>query len=767
MSGKPTKKKKPAAAAAKPTEAASAPKPKKKSKPRPKADDAENPFDSAPVKTASAVQAAPKPMKGRLLKVVCPMCDTAGFIPKKAVGRNIRCANKKCMVPVFKAPEPKREVVDQAAPESGSALLPILAGVVALGVVGGVLFMVFSKPDTPSPTPGPAPRPNVTETRNDVEALKQKRARTDKAGPKELTLPELRDSILLELEEVADEQSSDKPFCRLMTSEALASVGKLSEAALEVEKIAKPGSAQFYQRAFALAEISEGHLQAGDQTKAVETARQAVEAAGSLPRFGMTEFDVRSNVAIAFASAGEVSEAAKFLNAVNRDLRDPLTYRAALASAETTIAIAEADSTTQLSVPDRIGHWANPMWVAVATGLAIKGEGAAAIELAALSEDQLVKADMLAAIASYSAAAGTDSVVQAAVTAAGKDGADMLTRTSSAAAFGSASAKRQNATTLLASAEKAAAGMSKPSPVVIPNARELYDYQVPNADPIKQAALAAAELARAQAEVNGGGTETLNIALQHTHGFAPAPTFIQDRMNENLNATQLARALKISAAEADSTLNNFRSKLKALQRVSEQRKELQADILTQMASSKLGAAVWAIVDPNSTDEILKDELLNESGLTWRVALGMVKGSSSAKGREVAEQLTGSAPPVVQAELQTYLRDDLRPEALADVLSPDRETDPSRLVPILGAARKLAMEDAGKATMFAKSLRNPNWRRDALRLVGTQLAKSGRSRQLAEIAGELDLVPPDRTAIYRGFISGIALDPKFGSTSTTP
>ncbi|MFK7820308.1 MAG: hypothetical protein AB8G99_16415 [Planctomycetaceae bacterium] len=764
MSGKPTTKKKPAPAAK--SEGASAPaKPTRKKKPRPKKTDGENPFETAPVKSASAVQAAPKPMKGRLLKVVCPMCDTPGFIPKKAAGRNIRCANKKCMVPVFKAPVPKRDTADQAQPESGSALLPILAGVVALGVVGGVLFVMFgqSKPTIPSKT---LPPPPVAQTKNDVERLKQERAKTDKAGPRELPLPELRGSILAELEKVADEQSNDKAFCRLMAAEALASAGKLDAALLEVEKIAKPGSAKFYQRAIALAAISEGYLRAGDSAKAAETAKQSVQAASSLPGFGKTEFDVRSTVATALALVGQLDEAAAFMAASNRNLTDSLTYRSAVASAEAFIAISHADSASRQAPPARVGSWANPMWVAVATGLSIRGKGEQALELVTRSQDELVRADMLAAIASYAASEGNTGVVQAAIVAAGKDGAAAVTRTNAAAAFGAISSQR-DAAAFLTSGEKSAQTMSKPTPVVIPNARELYDYRVPKAAPLKQAALAAAELARAQAEVNGGGKEALSVAVRHAQGLAPSPNFIQARMDENLTASQLARALNISAAEADTTLNNFRSKLKALQKVATQRTDLQADILAQVASSKLGDQVWAMVAPDAKDGILKDERLADSSLPWRVALGMLKGSQAAKGREVAEQLGDSRWPTLGAELKSYVRDDFRPDVLAEVLSPDRETDPARLMPILDAAARLSKDDSGAATMFAKNIRNPTWRRQALRFVGTYLTKNGRSRELAEIAKGLDLVPPDRTAIYRGFVSGSELDPNFGSSSKTP
>ena len=58
--------------------------------------DEDDPFGVGMSSAASqAIQATAKPEKGRLLKVVCPMCEQVGFVPKNAVGKSVKCANEK------------------------------------------------------------------------------------------------------------------------------------------------------------------------------------------------------------------------------------------------------------------------------------------------------------------------------------------------------------------------------------------------------------------------------------------------------------------------------------------------------------------------------------------------------------------------------------------------------------------------------------------------------------------------------------------------
>ena len=109
-----------------------------------------------------ALQCARKPIKGRTRKVVCPMCDTPGFIPKSAYGKQVRCANKECMVPVFTAESPDKaeekvptRISDEEAPvptatdaagnSKGGIAVKIGGGVVLIALGLGIAFYFQSQ----------------------------------------------------------------------------------------------------------------------------------------------------------------------------------------------------------------------------------------------------------------------------------------------------------------------------------------------------------------------------------------------------------------------------------------------------------------------------------------------------------------------------------------------------------------------------------------------------------------------------------------------
>ena len=84
--------------------------------------DEADPFDIDSTADKNVIPIRPKPSQGRSVKVVCPMCDTPGFIAKKAAGRDVRCCNSNCMVPVFTAPAiaaDPRAAADEVSESSG------------------------------------------------------------------------------------------------------------------------------------------------------------------------------------------------------------------------------------------------------------------------------------------------------------------------------------------------------------------------------------------------------------------------------------------------------------------------------------------------------------------------------------------------------------------------------------------------------------------------------------------------------------------------
>jgi hypothetical protein len=72
------------------------------------------------------------------------MCETVGYVPTDAAGQSVKCANPKCLVPVFTAPAPEPEQ-PPAPPPPPKRSLALVGGVtVAIMAVGGGLAWWFA-----------------------------------------------------------------------------------------------------------------------------------------------------------------------------------------------------------------------------------------------------------------------------------------------------------------------------------------------------------------------------------------------------------------------------------------------------------------------------------------------------------------------------------------------------------------------------------------------------------------------------------------------
>ena len=124
-----------------PAPGASAEKPlapfKKPDKPAAGKPDDDDPFAVDKNAGGKVIAVSPSPTKGRTVEVVCPMCETHGYISPRAAGQEVKCCNPECLVPTFTAPaaEKKAEPPPPPPPKKSSALMwGIMAAVVVAGV---------------------------------------------------------------------------------------------------------------------------------------------------------------------------------------------------------------------------------------------------------------------------------------------------------------------------------------------------------------------------------------------------------------------------------------------------------------------------------------------------------------------------------------------------------------------------------------------------------------------------------------------------------
>ena len=226
----------------------------------------------------------------------------------------------------------------------------------------------------------------------------------------------------------------------------------------------------------------------------------------------------------------------------------------------------------------------------------------------------------------------------------------------------------------------------------------------------------------------------------------------------------LARELSLDTNAARSAMFKLNSKLTELTSAARQRQSLQAAILARLSEYKLADSIWTLVRPATIAQSpLRGEGLEESPLPWQVAIGLFRSGRDEDGRRLADELRHQSPSAaVTAELRAWMSPNASPTAVATQLSPRADTEPARVRAVYTFTRRYAAGEATRTMAFARALQNPAWRREAMQLAGTLLGRAGRSRELIEAADALDLEPPERTAIYRGLVAGIAQDPAFDS-----
>src|SRR5262249_52951544 len=55
-------------------------------------------MDLGDVLDEGAIAASAKRTKSRPMPVICPMCDTVGYVSPDAAGKSVKCANSSCLV---------------------------------------------------------------------------------------------------------------------------------------------------------------------------------------------------------------------------------------------------------------------------------------------------------------------------------------------------------------------------------------------------------------------------------------------------------------------------------------------------------------------------------------------------------------------------------------------------------------------------------------------------------------------------------------------
>ncbi|MGH7127253.1 MAG: hypothetical protein ACREIV_01700, partial [Planctomycetaceae bacterium] len=622
MRGKPSSAPKPKATAA--PKAAAAPAPAaptaKKTEPRPtvkRPTGEEQYIEAETPATRRVIKASPKPARGRTYRVVCPMCETQGFIPRQAAGMEVRCPNPKCLVPVFTAPPLE---VDQPEPEppKASGLSPLVLGAVGLAILGAAGFFgwyFFIRDDAPTEL-GPAtvyqPQEAAERETADDGPVDGDNGGTEPQQPAEPELPpdEVVRRALAQMQKTARIDRTDgnrsKPYSRKLAAEAYALAGDVDGAFEQIRQLgvvrADPSDA-----VEPLVEIAWQQHAAGKEDEARQRIAEAQRLAEELSNYGRDRLESATSLAIALVAFGQIEPARALLEEYHDG--GPAGQLSAWLHYVRDLETFDLDTALQHGP---VLPWANPQWTAVTQGLVLHGFADEALKWAGAAEEPAVRTESVIAWAEALTAlalrdGGTEDLSQIDSAAASMPPAEQARLFARVAGVFFAHGRNDEATAWLSKATASLQQVSAPQPASLPDLRTMYREPTIDATPLRMAAVAAAEIARVQAELGQPepAWSSMQTALNFTRAMTPSPVVVEEHIQSVTSRRdqiqdQLRSELSLdSADEAATAYIRYRQQTERLLAAARERFDLQAALLAEAAEWGLHGPVWSEVQSRS------------------------------------------------------------------------------------------------------------------------------------------------------------------------
>ena len=437
-----------------------------KGKPETKPDTAasDDPFAIAQSPTAQkAIQCARKPVKGRLHRVVCPMCDTQGFIPKSAVGKQVKCANKECMVPIFTAPGAEPEVKTRAPArisdealatekkleKPSSAKNPVVMyGIVVAVLLVATLGLVFllnrpSGEDQKLNQPYDMSKFSSDDNDDSEASVDDSPAAKDSTAENGIDYRgkaiELVDTMI---ETARENGNRDKAFCRRLTGDAWLRLGMPDEAKKEFEQMRfVAGQTQrdtaYYRIEPVTAEYWRERL-TGNGAAAGKLLSDAKSLADGIPNSGGVALESAIALAAVLVDSNDIVGATTLITNLQRDTSISSQIDAVRHAAWVSTASSLSDAGRMPLPPLEVFSWNEPMITAVGLQLATLGQWKSATQWST-SLTGLTASDTFAVVAGQMVAVNADAAAkESLVAAAASNNAEVAMRTNAVLSPGDA-----------------------------------------------------------------------------------------------------------------------------------------------------------------------------------------------------------------------------------------------------------------------------------------------------------------------------------------
>ncbi|QDU81390.1 hypothetical protein Pla110_31310 [Polystyrenella longa] len=568
-------------------------------------------FDTSRLR--KAFQLRPKPQRGCTYRVICPMCETAGFAPHKIAGKEVRCRNKDCMVPVFEAPKVGGDRRNNAQEETRANPILIVA-IVTIGVVllGGGLFYWMSRPSSSDNLSQGNPNlANITNTdSNEGDKTPQVDEQEKFVDPFQGQKDVLREAQVKQARYVGDYTNNRSlADCRRMSAEIHALIQQPEKMQDDLDKLKVVGRQFPYYAIPALTEYGWQLLQAGDQQQTFDENFKAIQdLMGTLPGRGRFRIECAIRFA-ALAYASDNKEIAKQL-AQKFDQRDD---EALLSSA---MYISERLDTWDIDVllfRNLSQPWTSPLYSAVTIDLVTRLKRDLGLEWALAARENDVRSDCIVdwirTVLQTPEANSTitDETLKQLVSSV-KNPAHPV-RVYAAMYLGLYPQGEEASLGYLKQAEEAASKYTIPDPLPVRSMKDILEVNLRSLPSIEDCLLemqAFAELSRAEsiAKKKDESWTYLKKSLQIGRNISPNPKLTRSfreaiESNSTRAQQQLFREINLNAAsELSIKFAQYDRNLKVLEERAERRFRAQWTILARGLNWGLQSEVWQAVTSN-------------------------------------------------------------------------------------------------------------------------------------------------------------------------
>ena len=760
--------------------------------------DEDDPFGVGITSAASqAIQATLKPEKGRLLKVVCPMCEQVGFVPKTAVGKSVKCANEKCMVPIFTAHDPSEQSADrkpvrmsdtaEAARRAAEAAKPKKRNPMMIyGIVGGVLLLLtlaliplLNKPPDNSDLAKPVEIKDFGPTDDELA-----QAETEKAAKAKAALDAVNPHIEVEahvkrmIGMARLQNLRDKAWARKMTGDIYFRLNQTSLGALEFNQRVIIDDGSGYYRIDPYLTRHWRAIASGDAETASKTLADALAETKTLPRTGKLGLDAAMGLASAMVNAGRIEDAtaviaARQLDTTIADNRDAIASTAwSFASSHCRDASVEGPMVLDALL------WINPLHTGVTIDLGLHDRWDVAIAWAKTSKDPRTVTDALVALSEIAAAreAAPETFAKIEGAIAGSDAVSVLRVKAAVAAATKDAARFDACLTLL--------GQIPVGPAAaLPASSVLVQDDVPDRSAFVYTALSVAEVLRAavasgKTDQAGGLVTRLSAELS---AIAPSTTLVRGPINQMAAneagfKKQLAAELRVAEdTQFASMYRNYRKHIEQYAKVAEDRRLLETIMLARVIRAGGAAELQKVLSttPELKQELLLDELSGFLAMTARRYGSdfpdvLTPDGSLRRGRALFGNAALIVPIAAAADRAWALRENelasgLRfLETVVTDLPGLRQALACELVEVAAWTTK----DIGSVLTAISKMQNILWREECYVIVGRVFADRKLDKKADEWMTANKMLPLEQICLLYGASLGILERPVPGADASS-